>query len=79
MKNRMSDLNNHLFEQMERLNDEALTGEALEAEIKRASAMVNVADQITENSKTMLVAARLYADKGPSILPHLPMIGKAET
>ena len=36
MKNKLSDLNNHLFEAMERLNNEDLTDEELEKEINEA-------------------------------------------
>lgn len=76
MKNKLVDLNNHLFAQLERLADENMTAEQLEAEVKRAEAIVNVADKITENAKTQLVAARLFAEHGAQILPHLPQIGK---
>lgn len=36
-----------------------------------------VADQITANAKTQLVAAKLFAEHGQAVLPHLPQIGKA--
>lgn len=78
MKNKLGDLNNHLFAALERLGDETMTPEQIEAEAKRADAIVAVADQITENAKTMLVAARLYAEHGDKIRPMLPQIGKSE-
>lgn len=34
-RNKLTDLNNHLFEQLERLNDGDLEGEELEKEIKK--------------------------------------------
>ena len=46
MKNTLADLNNHLFEQMERLNDDDLNNEELDKEIKRAKAMTDVSSQI---------------------------------
>lgn len=39
MKNTLTDLNNHLFEAMERLNDDELTPEQLDNEIKRCNAV----------------------------------------
>ncbi len=75
MKNKLSDLNDHLFAQMERLSVEGITPEQLEIEVKRAEAMVAVADQISSNADLQLRAARLFADHGAAVLPMLPQIG----
>ena len=75
MKNKLSDLNNHLFAQMERLSDESLTAEQIEHELKRSAALVSVADQISGNAELSLKAAKLYADHGDKVLKHLPQIG----
>lgn len=55
MKNKLSDLNNHLFAQLERLNDEDLTGDELMEEIERAKAVKNISMQIVENASLGLV------------------------
>jgi hypothetical protein len=75
VKNNLSDLNDHLFAQMERLGVEGITPEQLEIEVKRAEAMVAVADQISSNADLQLRAARLFADHGAAVLPMLPQIG----
>ena len=54
MKNRLSDLNNHLFAQLERLADENLSAEAIESEVKRSSAIVDLADKIVDNARLTL-------------------------
>lgn len=51
MKNTLTDLNNHLFEQLERLNDEDLDGEKLEKELRRAEGMTRIAAQIIQNGE----------------------------
>lgn len=48
MKNSLTDLNNHLFAQLERLNDEDLDGEALEKEIARSKAIGDMAGKIID-------------------------------
>lgn len=78
MKNKLTNLNDHLFSALERLNDDDLTPEQVETEAKRAEAIVAIADQITENGKLRLSAAKLFAEHGATILPHLPQTGKAE-
>lgn len=75
MKNKLSDLNNHLFAQLERMADEGMTAEQIDQEAKRAEAIVSVADQITRNAELQLKAAKLFADHGAQILPMLPQIG----
>lgn len=74
MKNRLTDLNDHLFAQMERLSDEDLTAEQIEAEVKRTDAIVQVADKIVDNARLGLQAAKLIADHGDRFMKHLPMI-----
>lgn len=76
MKNRLTDLNDHLFAQLERLSDENLSAERLEAEVKRADAIVAVSDQITGIADQALKAAKLYGDHGDKILPMLPQVGR---
>lgn len=62
MKNKLTDLNNHLFEQLERLNDEDLTGDDLETEIERSKAITQVARTIVDNGRLVLDAHK-HADE----------------
>jgi len=77
MKNKLSDLTNHLFAQMERLGEEDLSPEQIDKEVKRTEAIVSVSDQIIGNANLQLKAAKLFADHGSTVVPHLPMIGSA--
>lgn len=71
-RNTSADLNNHLFEQIERLNDTELEGDQLETEINRSKAMVDVSKQIIENSKLALDAQKLRAEyTGKVDLPRM--------
>lgn len=76
MRNNLTDLNNHLFEQLERLNDEELKGDALKEEINRSKAIENVAKQIINNGRLVLdsqkfVDERISADNNvPSMLDN---------
>ena len=72
VKNKLVDLNNHLFEQLERLNDEDLKGEALEEEINRAKAITDISQNIISNADIALKAFKCaneygYAYKAPDI------------
>lgn len=78
MKNKLSDLNNHLFAQIERLGDEGLTSEQIADEVKRADAITGVADQIIRNADLQLKAVTVIANHGDRFIPMLPALGKSE-
>ena len=75
MKNKLTDLNDHLFAQMERLGDEDLKPEDIQNEVNRTNALVKVSDQIIQNAalslKALVVSSEL-GDVGTQKLP--PMI-----
>ncbi|MEM6650949.1 MAG: hypothetical protein AAF582_00020 [Pseudomonadota bacterium] len=79
MKNKLSDLNNHLFAQLEKLTDEELSQDQVEIEVKRSEAIVELSDQVLRIADAGLKAAKLYAEHGSSVLPHLPQIGNQKT
>lgn len=63
-KNTLNDLNNILFEQLERLNDIDMENddvEALDKEIKRADAIGKVSKQIIKNA-TLALRGKQYLD-----------------
>lgn len=64
MKNKLSDLNNHLFAELERLSDEELKGEALEQEIERAKSISGISSQIINNASLTLKAVELQCEYG---------------
>lgn len=74
MKNKLSDLNNHLFAQLERLSEEGLTAEQIDAEVKRAGAIVGVAEQIARSADLQLKAANLIANHGDRFRAPLAML-----
>lgn len=74
MKNKLEDLNNHLFAQLERLSDEKLTDKQLATEIERTKAITSVASEIVAGGKLQLDAQKALGDglvqKVPPQLGH---------
>lgn len=72
-RNTLIDLNDYLFEQIERLNDEELKGDELDQEIKRSKAVSSVANQMINLANTVLDATKFNNEyesmgKAPRIL-----------
>jgi hypothetical protein len=74
MKNKLVDLNNHLFAQIERLSDEDLTPDQIDKEVKRTEAIVSVSEQIIANADLALKGAKLVAEHGAYVGSFLPML-----
>tara|TARA_R100001244_G_scaffold63164_5_gene52499 strand:+ start:499 stop:726 length:228 start_codon:yes stop_codon:yes gene_type:complete len=74
VKNKLIDLNNHLFQQLERLNDEDLSGEQLQDEIERSKAITGVSKEVVSNARLVLDAEKhrreygLGKGQGPELL-----------
>lgn len=75
MKNTLSDLNNYLFESIERLNDDNLSEEGLEREIKRSKAVREVASTIIANGTLALQAKRHFDEYGIAHDDNIPLLG----
>ena len=53
-KNTLDDLNNHLFEQLERLMDDDMSPEQMDKEIHRSKAVTAVAEVVIRNGELAL-------------------------
>lgn len=75
MKNKLTDLNDILFAQLERLTDETLAPEALDAELQRTQSVVQVADRIVDNARLQLEGAKFVANTAGAKLPTTLQLG----
>lgn len=64
MKNKLTDLHDYLFMQLERLSDEDLKGEQLQEEINRADAITAVSTTIVKNAALILQGQKYYDNAG---------------
>ena len=63
MKNKMTDLNNHLFLQLEKLLDPDLSDDELKKEIARAGAVSSIAANIIQNVNTAIKAMSMFENR----------------
>lgn len=64
MKNKLIDLNNHLFAQLERLGNEDLAGDQLKEEAGRRKAVAMIAREIIGNGRLVLDAHKVALEYG---------------
>lgn len=57
MRNSLADLNDYLFEQIERVNDDSLTGKKLDEQLKKSKAVVEIGKTIVQSANVVLRAA----------------------
>ena len=72
-KNKLSDLNDHLFSALERLGEEDMTIEQIEKEAKRAEAIIGVSAAIIDNAKITISAMKLVSE-GKYSLGKMPEV-----
>lgn len=64
MKNNLSSLNDYLFEELERLNDEEELEKNFDKEIKRAKAITDISKEIIDNAHVVLKAKKIQQEYG---------------
>lgn len=69
MKNTPTDLNNYLFESLERLLDDDLSEEEMQKEITRSKSICEIAGRIIDNADLTLKALKFLNDNGIEINP----------
>lgn len=75
MRNTLGDLNNYLFEALERVTDDELPPEQLEREISRSQAVTSIAEAIIKNGELVFKAVK-HADEWDKAVPTMLGAGK---
>lgn len=74
MKNTLQDLNDYLFESIERINDDSLKSEDLEKEIRRSEAVTKIAGVIINNANVQLQALKHMDEYGYNGNHNMPRL-----
>tara|TARA_Y100000589_G_scaffold179009_1_gene169525 strand:- start:27 stop:263 length:237 start_codon:yes stop_codon:yes gene_type:complete len=68
---KLSQLNSHLFAQLERLNNPELTGEALKEETERGKTMASLSKEVINNARLAFDVAKEYDDMSLNAKKHV--------
>ena len=71
----LADLNQKLFDRIEALENEELTDEELEREIKKTESVTKVAEVILENANLALKAQKQFDEYGTGRSVDIPLLG----
>lgn len=71
----LNDLNEYLFQELDRLTNEDLSEEDLDKEIKRSEALQKVAKTVIENGALALQAKKYVDEYGKGDGVGVPMLG----
>lgn len=72
---KINDLNEILFDRLERLNDSELDEDGLQREISKTDAIVKVSDTIIRNAQVALKAQELFDAYGTGRTVNIPLLG----
>ena len=77
-KTTLNDLNEYLFQELDRLTNDDLSAEELDKEIKRSDALQKVAKTIIDNGTLALQAKKHLDEYGKGDRVELPLIGETD-
>lgn len=75
MANKLSDLNAILFDQIRKIENDELTDEQLEREIKKSESITKTASVILGNAKLALDAQKQFDEFGTGRTVDIPLLG----
>lgn len=75
MRTSITDLNNLLFEQIERITNDDLSEEELDREVKRVKAVTDIAKTIVDNNRVAVDALKYLEPVGSEHMVDLKFLG----
>lgn len=74
MKRSLADLNEYLFDELDKITNDDLEGDELKREIERAGAVASVAGTIVNSAKVQLSAIRVADELGMKQSESMPLL-----
>lgn len=78
MNNDLTALNNILFEQIERINDDKLDDDEVEKAIRKAETITKIAKVLVDNAEVALSAQKHFDEYGVERNISIPLLGVSD-